>query len=81
MSTRMTALRARPIAARCFALAALGVTCFLTGCEANNTVLHGKTDAGKSGGQDAGGKEVPTSDTSGGSTGGSKAIGDSKGGP
>ena len=48
MSTRMTALRTRPIAARCLALAALSVTYLLTGCEANNTTLHGKTDAGKS---------------------------------
>jgi hypothetical protein len=72
MSTRTTAMRTRPVTARCFALAALGVTYFLTGC--NNTALPGKTDAGKSGGQDAAGKDVPTSDTVSG-TGGSSGTG------
>ena len=76
MSTRTTAMRTRPVTARCFALAALGVTYFLTGC--NNTALPGKTDAGKSGGQDAAGKDVPTSDTFSG-TGGSSGRGGNSG--
>ena len=68
MSTRMIALRTRPIAARCLALAALSVTYFLTGCEASNTTLHGKTDAGQSGGQDAGHSGTGGSSGTGGNT-------------
>ena len=69
MSTRMSALRNRPITARCLALAALSVTYFLTGCEASNTTLLGKTDAGKSGGQDAGSSGTGGTNGTGGSSG------------
>jgi hypothetical protein len=77
MSTRTTAKHTRPIATRCLALAAFIIACLLTGCKAD-TALHSKIDAGKSGGQDAGGKEVATGDTSGG-TGGKSSTGGSTG--
>jgi len=80
MPTRTTATRTRPIAARCFALAAFSVTYLLTGCEADNTALHSKVDAGKAGGQDAGGKEVATGGASGGTGGGSGTGGSGAGG-
>jgi len=71
----MIALHPRPIAARCLAVAALSFACFLIGCDSSKTTLPGNTDAGQSGGKDAG-----SSGTGGNSgTGGAKGTGGTKG--